>query len=75
MFLNNFRFSKRIKFYTTNLSLNYNIEGFVYLSREEQPVILVSSALINEQKRLPFLDTVVKETRFFHVQDSMKSLC
>lgn len=75
MFLNNFRFSKRIKFYTINLSLNYNIEGFVYLSREEQPVILVSSALINEQKRLPFLDTVVKETRFFHVQDSMKSLC
>ena len=75
MFLNNFRFSKRIKFYTINLSLNYNIEGFVYLSREEQPVILVSSALINEQKRLPFLDTVVKETRFFHVQDSMNSLC
>lgn len=57
MFLNNLRFSKRIKFYTTNLSLNYNIEGFVYLSREEQPVILVSSALINEQKRLLFLDT------------------
>lgn len=56
MFLNNFRFSKRIKFDTTNLSLNYNSEGFVYLSREE-PVILVSSALINEQKRLPFLDT------------------
>lgn len=71
MFLNNFRFSKRIKFYTTNLSLNYNIEGFVYLSREEQPVIINQWA----KTFTIFRHTVVKETRFFHVQDSMKSLC
>lgn len=57
MFLNNFRFSKRIKFYSVNLSVKYNIEDFVYLSREEQPVVLVSPSLINEQRSLPFLDT------------------